>query len=76
MAEKPRSFSLAPRDLDDDEHPGFDPRQGWPPLSDLDPLEAQGDHEGLGHRSDNAPSDREHGPKTRQRSTDIISGRA
>ena len=39
-------------------------------------LEAEGDHQGIGHRADPAPSDREHGRKTRQRSKDIISGRA
>ena len=39
-------------------------------------LEAEGDHQGVGHRPDPAPSDREHGKKTRQRSKDIISGRA
>ena len=39
-------------------------------------LEAEGDHQGTGHRADAAPSDREHGRKTRQHSKDIISGRA
>lgn len=75
MAEKPRSFSLAPRDLEDDEHPSVAPRQGRLDLDDLDPLEAEGDHQGIGHRADKAPADREHGKKTRQRSKDIISGR-
>lgn len=39
-------------------------------------LEAEGRHQGLGHRADPAPSDREHGRKTRAHSKDIISGRA
>jgi hypothetical protein len=74
MAEKPRSFSPAPTDTALDQDPGADPRQLELEL-DLDPLEADGAHQGLGHRADKAPSDREHGKKTRQRFKDIVSGR-
>lgn len=75
MAEKPRSFSPAPTEAVVDEGPGVDPRQQELDLSELDALEAEGTHQGLGHRADKAPSDREHGKKTRQRLKDIVSGR-
>ena len=53
----------------------FTPPTGLPDPNEIDPLEAEGSHQGIGHRADKAPSDREHGKKTRQRSKDIISGR-
>lgn len=48
------------------------------PLEDrdeLDDLEAEGAHQGLGHRAEKPPSDREHGVKTRQQFKDIVSRR-
>lgn len=75
MAEKPRSFSPAQNDPAPDEGPDVHPQQQRLDLGDLDPLEADGAHQGLGHRADKAPSDREHGRKTRQRFKEIVSGR-
>jgi len=65
MAEDPRTASPAP---EAEEAGAADPGG----VEDLDSL---GPHEGIGHRAAKAPSDREHGKKTRQRSKDIISGR-
>ncbi len=39
-------------------------------------FEAEGTRQGIGHRADPAPSDREHGAKTRAHNKAIISGRA
>jgi hypothetical protein len=42
---------------------------------DTEDLEAGGTREGIGHRADKAPSDREHGKKTREHNKDIVSRR-
>ncbi|CAN5809773.1 hypothetical protein BH11PSE1_BH11PSE1_13260 [soil metagenome] len=39
-------------------------------------FEAEGNHQGIGRRADPAPSDREHGVKTRAHNKAILSGRA
>lgn len=71
MAEKPRSFSPTQ----------VEPKQDQEPAQasldfGADDLEAEGSHQGLGHRADKAPSDREHGKKTREHHKDIVSRRA
>ena len=55
---------------------GVSPPKSLPDPNEIDPLEAEGSHQGIGHRAAKAPSDLEHGKKTRQRSKDIISGRS
>jgi hypothetical protein len=62
------------RDANEDQDPAIDPTQASLDFG-ADDLEAEGSHEGIGHRSDKAPSDREHGKKTRERNKDIVSRR-
>ena len=62
------------RDANEDQDPVIDPNQ-----ADLDfgadDLEADGPRQGVGHRADKAPADREHGKKTREHNKDIVSRR-
>ncbi|MBT9471554.1 MAG: hypothetical protein V4514_13595 [Pseudomonadota bacterium] len=44
-------------------------------IEEIDGLEAEGSHQGIGRRADKPPSDREHGLKTRARNKEINSGR-
>ena len=44
-------------------------------IEEVEALEAQGTHQGIGRRADRAPADREHGLKTRARNKEINSGR-
>ncbi len=46
-----------------------------PDMDELDDLEAEGARQGLGHRAEKPPSDRQHGVKTRQQFKDIVSRR-
>jgi hypothetical protein len=75
MAETPRSFSPTQVDANPDGDPALDPTQAALDFG-ADDLEAEGTHQGLGHRADKAPSDREHGRKTREHYKDIVSRRA
>ena len=86
MAQDPRSFSPTPVEANRTRQQGGG--MGQRELSaqrdggEIDAeaiaedLDAEGNHQGIGHRADPAPSDREHGKKTRAHSKDIISGRA
>ena len=62
------------RDADENQNPAIHPNQATLDFG-ADDLEAEGSHQGLGHRADKAPSDREHGKKTREHNKDIISRR-
>jgi hypothetical protein len=42
---------------------------------DTEDFEAEGSIQGVGHRADKSPADREHGKKTREHNKDIISRR-
>ncbi len=44
-------------------------------MDELNDLEAEGVHQGLGRRARKPPSDREHGVKTRRQFKDIVSRR-
>lgn len=63
------------RDAGETLDPPIDPNQAELDFGS-DDLETDGSRQGIGHRADKAPSDREHGKKTRQRNKDILSGRA
>ncbi len=43
---------------------------------DTEDLEAEGDHQGIGRRTDKGPADHKHGRKTREHHKDIVSRRA
>jgi hypothetical protein len=42
---------------------------------DTEDFEAEGSHQGVGHRADKGPADREHGRKTREHNKDTVSRR-
>jgi hypothetical protein len=63
------------RDANEDQDPAIDPAQASLDFG-ADDLEAEGTRQGIGHRADNAPSDREHGKKTREHNKDVVSRRA
>jgi hypothetical protein len=63
------------RDAGETLDPAIDPNQAELDFG-ADDLESEGSHQGIGHRADKAPSDREHGKKTRRYNKDIVSGRA
>ncbi len=62
-------------DPHEDQDPVIDPNQAELDFS-ADDLEADGSHQGIGHRAEKPPSDREHGKKTREHNKDIVSRRA
>ncbi len=59
----------------EDQDPVIDPNQAELDFG-ADDLETDGSHQGIGHRAEKAPSDREHGKKTREHNKDIVSRRA
>ena len=63
------------RDANEDQDPVIDPNQAELDFG-ADDLEAEASHQGIGHRADSAPADREHGKKTRDHNKDIVSRRA
>jgi hypothetical protein len=63
------------RDPNEDQDPVIDPNQAQLDFG-ADDLETDGSHQGIGHRAEKAPSDREHGKKTREHNKDIVSRRA
>ena len=70
---------MPPRKSSVTEAPSFQPEDGLDPvvadIEEIDGLEAEGSHQGIGRRADKPPSDREHGLKTRARNKEINSGR-